>query len=88
VDKEELELLHTLDAMVRQKSPMIKPIVQQVEYRLTQDPASSLAWELVPLALYGEKLPDVIQSSWVFVLRAHTNTGAERHPDSHQLMVS
>ena len=30
----------------------------------------------------------MIRSSWVFVLRAQANTGAERHPNSHQRMMS
>jgi hypothetical protein len=33
-------------------------------------------------------LPAVIRSSWVFVLRARATTGAERHPRSHQRMMS
>jgi len=88
VDEKELELLHILDAIVRQKSAMLDQVILRVEHRLTQDPESSLTWEPVPLALYGEKLPDEIRSSWVFVLRALTNTGPERHPDSHQRMMS
>jgi hypothetical protein len=88
VDEKELELLHILDAMVRQKSAMIDPIVLRVERKLIRDSEASLAWEPVPLALYGDKLPDIIRSSWVFVLRALTNTGPERHPNSHQRMMS
>jgi hypothetical protein len=30
----------------------------------------------------------MIRSSWVFILRAGRNTGAERHPNSHQRMMS
>ncbi len=88
MDKEELKILHTLDAIVRQKSAMIEPIVLRVEHRLTRDSGASLAWEPVPLALYGDKLPDMIRSSWVFVLRALANTVPERHPNSHQRMMS
>jgi hypothetical protein len=88
VDKEELKMLHILDAIVRQKSAMIEPIVLRVEHKLIRDSEASLAWEPVPLALYGDELPDMIRSSWVFVLRALTNTGDERHPDSHQRMMS
>jgi hypothetical protein len=46
-----------------------------------------MAWEPIPLTTFGE-LPAGIRSSWVFVLRAGTTTGAERHPNSHQRMVS
>jgi hypothetical protein len=47
-----------------------------------------LAWEPVPLDLYPGPLPKSIRSSWVFILRAGTATGAERHPNSHQRMMS
>lgn len=41
-----------------------------------------------PLATYGGGLPEAIRSSWVFVLRAGTTSGAERHPNSHQRVMS
>ena len=47
-----------------------------------------MAWEPIPLTVYGGAVPDAIKSSWVFVLRASANTGAERHPNSHQRMMS
>jgi hypothetical protein len=47
-----------------------------------------MAWEPLPLSIYGESLPSFIRSSWVFILRAHTTTGAERHPNSQQRMMS
>ena len=47
-----------------------------------------MAWEPIPLTIYGGAVPDAIKSSWVFVLRASANTGAERHPNSHQRMMS
>jgi hypothetical protein len=47
-----------------------------------------MAWEPIPLSIYGNALPAMIRSIWVFILRAGTNTGAERHPNSHQRMMS
>jgi hypothetical protein len=47
-----------------------------------------MAWEPVPLDLYGTPLPGSIQSSWVFILKANVATGAERHPNSRQRMMS
>jgi hypothetical protein len=47
-----------------------------------------MAWEPLPIEIYGSALPSFILSSWVFILRAHIETGAERHPNSHQRMVS
>src|SRR5262249_55068361 len=40
-----------------------------------------------PLDAYP-RLPDGIASSWVFVLRGGTTTGAERHPNSIQRVMS
>jgi len=47
-----------------------------------------MAWEPLPLSIYGQSLPPFIRSSWVFILRAQTATGAERHPNSQQRMMS
>jgi hypothetical protein len=47
-----------------------------------------MAWEPIALTLFGDALPAAIHSGWVFILRADTNTGAERHPNSHQRMMS
>ena len=47
-----------------------------------------MAWEPIPLTIYGSVLLSPIKSSWIFVLRAGANTGAERHPNSHQRMMS
>jgi len=48
----------------------------------------AIAWEPIPLSVFGEALPVAIRSSWVFILRAGAITGAERHPNSHQRMMS
>jgi hypothetical protein len=90
MDKKELKILGALDTIVRRESACaaIDQIAWRVERKLTQDSATLLAWEPVPLATYGKRLPYVIQSSWVFVLRAQANTGAERHPNSRQRMIS
>ncbi len=85
-----MKILHILDAMIQHQSVriIIDSIIPLVERRLTQDPKALLAWEPVPLPTYGKGLPDIIRSSWVFVLRAQTNTGAERHPNSYQHLIS
>lgn len=90
MDGRERELLQILDAIVRLESvrTMIDLIVLRVERKLTQESEALLAWEPVPLAMYGDGLPNIICSSWVFVLRAQTHTGAERHPNSHQRTMS
>ena len=47
-----------------------------------------MTWEPIPLDVYGVSLPAGIRSSWVFILRADAATGAERHPNSRQRMMS
>ena len=47
-----------------------------------------MTWEPIPLSVFGRALPPEIRSAWVFVLRAGADTGAERHPNSHQRMMS
>ena len=36
----------------------------------------------------GRSLPQSIRSCWVFAIRAGAETGAERHPNSHQRSLS
>jgi hypothetical protein len=85
-----LQILQMLDALVAQESPrrVIQPIVARVEETLNADRTALLAWEPVPLSAYGSALPEAIRSSWVFILRAGAATGAERHPNSHQRVMS
>ena len=42
----------------------------------------------VSFGVLATRLPPEIRSAWVFVLRAGADTGAERHPNSHQRMMS
>ena len=50
--------------------------------------ANVMAWEVVPLGVFGNALPAGIRSCWIFVIRAGAATGAERHPNSHQRSFS
>lgn len=79
-----------LDDVLQRKSVRrrIETIAKRVVLKLMADSTSDLAWEPVSLDTYKMKLPDMIQSSWVFVVRARADTGAERHPNSHQFMMS
>lgn len=87
---QERSLLESLDALLRSDAvrAAINPIVDRVARKLAQDRTASMAWEPIPLSVYGESLPAPIRSSWVFILRAGATTGAERHPNSHQRMMS
>ncbi len=87
---DETRLLSSLDRMLRGPAAAreIAAVVSRVRRHLSAHAASALAWEPIPLSVYGPALPDEIRSSWVFILRAHTATGAERHPNSVQRMVA
>jgi hypothetical protein len=90
ISDEEREVLQLLDELLKDRSiaAAIDPIVKRVERTLAQSPDAVLAWEPIPLDLYLKDLPALIRSSWVFILRANATTGAERHPNSHQRMMS
>src|SRR5438045_4771215 len=86
----ERAILVGLDQMLRSEKVgmFIRPVVERVRARLSQETGALMAWEPIPLTIYGGALPDEIKSSWFFVLRAGANTGAERHPNSHQRMMT
>lgn len=86
----ERSLLDHLDKILRSKEvrAQIQPIVEQVCADLAQKQRAVMAWAPIPLTTFGDPLPLGIRSSWVFILRAGVNTGAERHPNSHQRMMS
>ena len=88
--KTEREILEGLDEMLRAKEvrEKILPIVERVRAKLAQMPKEVMAWEPIPLAIFGSALPPKICSGWVFILRQSVNTGPERHPNSHQRMMS
>jgi hypothetical protein len=87
---EELQILESLDGILSQDAirAAIDPIASQVEQELMQNRSALMAWQPVPLAAYAGGIPPGIQSSWVFILRAGATTGAERHPNSHQRVMS
>jgi hypothetical protein len=86
----ERSVLELLDAAVFSPSAVaaLRPICDRVLGILARSPREIEAWEPVPLSLYGVELPADVGSSWVFVLRRGVTTGAERHPNSRQRMVS
>jgi steroid delta-isomerase-like uncharacterized protein len=90
MNPQERSLLGSLDAILCSDAvrARIEPIVERVAQALERDHTAPMAWEPIPLSLYGESLPQPIRSSWVFILRAGVTTGAERHPNSHQRMMS
>lgn len=82
--------LEHLDSIFRSSEmrKKIEPIISRVRAELASKREALMAWEPIPLELFRAPLPPEIRSSWVFVLRAGADTGAERHPNSHQRMRS
>src|SRR6266496_1972385 len=87
---EERSRLESLDTVLRSENvrEQIRPIVERVRAGLGRKKGALMTWESVPLTIFGGALPAQIRSAWVFVLRAGADTGAERHPNSHQRMMS
>jgi hypothetical protein len=87
---DERAILEALDAIITSNAvrTKIRPIVARVRADLAARRDAVMAWEPIPLETFGGDLPPGIKSGWVFILRAGVNTGAERHPNSHQRMMS
>jgi hypothetical protein len=85
----EQDVLESLDRAIRAKraSSFLCALTTEVGALLNRDPSARLSWRTVPLEIY-DHLPDAIASSWVFVLRAGCSSGAERHPNSIQRVMS
>jgi hypothetical protein len=87
---EERTRLETIDTILRSEPVrrQIGPVVERVRAELARKKEALMTWEPIPLTVFGRALPREIRSAWVFVLRAGADTGAERHPNSHQRMMS
>jgi len=88
--KEERSRLETLDTALRSESVRehIRSVAVRVRDQLARRKDALMSWEPFPLDVLTATLPAEIQSAWIFVLRAGADTGAERHPNSHQRMMS
>jgi hypothetical protein len=88
-DLQEQQMLKALDSAITQHhmKQRFDRAALALDHALAADPDLLLAWQTVPLESYGLTLPDIIQSSWVFILRANVATLPERHPNSHQRMM-
>jgi hypothetical protein len=86
----ERSVLETLDEIVRSDRvrTQLLPIIERIRAELARRSDALMTWEPVPLDTFDDRLPPSIKSGWVFVLRAGTDTGFERHPNSHQRMVT
>ena len=89
MNEEERKLLWSIDQILQ--DPSVAATIDRIADRVEQEFTKStdlLAWESIPLEIYGNKLPGMIRSSWVFLLKEGSSSGAERHPNSHQRVRS
>jgi hypothetical protein len=86
VEREILESLHH-SVLCSVEGDRIQGAIERTRHQLRADRNLRIAWETLPLDLF-EVLPPSVRSSWVFALRAGATTGAERHPNSHQRVMS
>src|SRR5262249_38097640 len=88
--QEEHSLLESLDAVLWSENVRehIRFVVVRVREQLARKKHALMSWEPFPLYLLATTPPHEIRSAWVFVLRAGADTGAEKHPNSHQRMMS
>ena len=87
---EERMRLESIEIVLRSDTvrEQIRPIIERVRAELARKNEALMTWEPIPLTVFGRTLPPEIRSAWVFVLRAGADTGAERHPNSHQRMMT
>ena len=87
---EERSCLESIETVLRSENvrEQIRPIVERIRAELRRKKEALMTWEPIPLTVFGRALLPEIRSAWVFVLRAGADTGAERHPNSHQRMMS
>jgi hypothetical protein len=87
---EERSQLEALNTALRSHSVRghIRSVVLRVRERLARKKDALVSWEPFPLDVLLTTLPPEIRSAWVFILRAGADTGAERHPNSQQRMMS
>ena len=87
---EERTRLESIDTILRSHTvrEQIRPIIERVRAELASKNETLMTWEPVPLTVFEGALPPEIRSAWVFVLRAGADTGVERHPNSHQRMMT
>ena len=88
--KDERSRLEALDTALRSDNVRqhVRSVVVRVREQLSRRKDALMSWEPFPLDVLATTLPPEIRSAWVFVLRAGADTGAEKHPNSYQRMMS
>ena len=90
ITSEERTIISLLDCVLGAEDwcSVLEPVVKRVRDQLAERNQAVMAWESLSLSVFASSLPPDIRSAWIFILRAGANTGAERHPNSHQRMMS
>lgn len=89
-DVSELEILQALDRLLRMREirEATEGLACEIRADLEGGTTELLVYRSVPLSLFPDRLPEQIRSSWIFGIQRGARTGAERHPRSHQRMMS
>ena len=66
----------------------LRQIVSRVHTQLELSKNEPMTWESFSPSFFGNDLPCQIASSWIFVIRAGTYLGVERHPNSYQRTIA
>jgi hypothetical protein len=85
----ELDILTWLNEALRapRAATYLTALAREITSVLNSEPAARLAWRSIQLDAY-DRLPEGIASSWIFALKAGCSSGAERHPNSIQRVMS
>jgi hypothetical protein len=88
--KEERSRLEALDTALRSDNvhKHIRSVVLRVREQLSRRKRYANELGAVSVGCSRNDTTAEIRSAWVFVLRAGADTGAEKHPNSHQRMMS
>ena len=90
MNKREKSLLAKLGELARATAAnsIIQEALVKAETELRQNPSKLGTTVQIPLSIFGKGIPAAIKSCRVFALRANTPFKTERHPNSHQRVLS
>ena len=81
----ELKIISSLDEILKDESirKTIDLALSRAKERFTQSTVPSIT-EIIPLSIFGDKLPKEINLCRLFILKANTKSKIERHTNSYQ----
>lgn len=69
-------------------SDKLKPEAEKLLQWLADHPEEPQAWQPLPEGFFATRLPDEVESAWLFALRSGGVFGNERHPNSWQRSIA